>query len=291
MALADRGRRLGLFLPLTYTFSVTARLLATVLLALARWPDTAGPPAAVTRRRAACRAGFTTVPRERMRRRKPLLTSLQETNPRTAMGRDLRLYRRAIMLDHGPRRAPTPEGQVPAAELLLRSGALWTAHLLLVQHRSSLITPPPLFHPLLGIACHLAPISPRFVRARLGPLIPRNWPPFSPRLTASQPRHCRPRIGGRNCRWRGSAQQEREGHHLSAGIGGNFASARPAGIGSGRAAGMKILWAFVALHHPGPSTIPDRDHPRKRRVNARCFHAASPRLKRGPSSQFRSASA
>jgi hypothetical protein len=34
MALAGRGRRLGLFLPLTHTLSVTARLPATMLLAL-----------------------------------------------------------------------------------------------------------------------------------------------------------------------------------------------------------------------------------------------------------------
>ena len=56
----------------------------------------------------------------------------------------------------GPRTlgAPTPEAQVPAAELLLRSGALWTTHFLLVQHRSSLITPPRssvVSFPLLGL--------------------------------------------------------------------------------------------------------------------------------------------
>ena len=33
------------------------------------------------------------------------------------------------------------------------------------------------------MARHLAPVSPRFVRAQPGPLIPRNWPPVSPRLT------------------------------------------------------------------------------------------------------------
>ncbi len=32
----------------------------------------------------------------------------------------------------------------------------------------------------------MAPISPRIIRARPGPLIPRNWPPFSPRLTPSE---------------------------------------------------------------------------------------------------------
>ena len=46
MALADRRRRLGLFLPLTHTLSVTARLLATTLLALLAGPIPLGrqPP-------------------------------------------------------------------------------------------------------------------------------------------------------------------------------------------------------------------------------------------------------
>jgi hypothetical protein len=185
MALGDSRRRQGLFLPLAYTLSITARLLPSALLAPLAGPIPLGrlPPRPDAGRH---RAGFTTVPRKRMRRREPLLTSLQQTNPRTTMGRDLRLYRRAIMLNHGPSRAPTPEGQVPAAELLLRSGALWTAHLLLVQHRSSLITPPPPCHLFLAKGWQVAPISPRFLRARLGPLIPRNWPPFSPRLTCKK---------------------------------------------------------------------------------------------------------
>jgi hypothetical protein len=38
MALADRGWRLGLFLPLTHALSITARLLATVPLALVAGP-------------------------------------------------------------------------------------------------------------------------------------------------------------------------------------------------------------------------------------------------------------
>jgi hypothetical protein len=54
--------------------------------------------------------------------------------------------------NHAERRtegAPTPEGQVPAAEVHSAPGRFWTAHLLLVQHRSSLITPAPHFHPFL----------------------------------------------------------------------------------------------------------------------------------------------
>jgi len=38
MALADREWRLGFFLPLSYTFSVTARLLTTALLAFIACP-------------------------------------------------------------------------------------------------------------------------------------------------------------------------------------------------------------------------------------------------------------
>ncbi len=37
--------------------------------------------------------------------------------------------------------------------------------------------------PFARIALLSAPISPRFRCARIGPQIPRNWPPFSPRLT------------------------------------------------------------------------------------------------------------
>jgi len=46
MALADRGRSLGLFAPLTNTLSVTARLLAATFLALVARPIPLGrqPP-------------------------------------------------------------------------------------------------------------------------------------------------------------------------------------------------------------------------------------------------------
>jgi hypothetical protein len=46
MALADRGWQLGLCLPLSYTLTVTARLLATALLALVACPIPLGrqPP-------------------------------------------------------------------------------------------------------------------------------------------------------------------------------------------------------------------------------------------------------
>jgi len=72
------------------------------------------------------------------------------------------------MNDHAEPRtqgAPTPKGQVPAAEPPLRSGAFWTAHFLFVQPRSSLITPRSPFHPFLGVTT----TKPPRIRARLGP--------------------------------------------------------------------------------------------------------------------------
>ena len=55
--------------------------------------------------------------------------------------------------------------------------------------------------------------------------------------------------------------------------------ARPAGIGSGRAAGMRIVWAFVALHHPGPGRQSSAGPVRRRACKRGCFHADSSRLK------------
>ena len=49
MALAGRRWLLGRLPPLSHPLPVAARLLATTFLALARWPDTAAPPAAATR--------------------------------------------------------------------------------------------------------------------------------------------------------------------------------------------------------------------------------------------------
>ncbi len=97
MALADRRRSLGRFPPLTHTLSVAARLLAAALLALLAGPIPPGrqPPRPQPRRFG---AGWATVPGERMEGREPLLASLQETDPRTAMGRGLPPRRTTIML-------------------------------------------------------------------------------------------------------------------------------------------------------------------------------------------------
>ncbi len=181
MALADRGWRLGLFLPLTHALSVTARLLTTALLALVACPIPFGrkPPRPSPRRLA---TGFATVPRERMNRRKPLLAPFQEADSRTAMGRDLPPRRRAIMLDidqgsANSRRSSPGSGDSPP----LRDAFDWSPPVrvpsLQPNHPAAVV---PLFP---AAVAHLAPISPRFIRARLGPLSPRKWPPVSPRLT------------------------------------------------------------------------------------------------------------
>ena len=77
--------------------------------------------------------------------------------------------------------APTPEGQVPAAELPLRSGTPLNRYILLLTlPPSTLITQLPLFHPSLRFPTHPAPPPPRLNRAQPGPLAPRNWPPVKP---------------------------------------------------------------------------------------------------------------
>lgn len=185
MALAIHWPRLAGFLPLPHPLSVTARLLAAKLLAPLAGPI---PLARLTPRPDPRRlnASSTTVPRERVPRRKPLLAPLQQTNPRPSVGRNLPPRPRAIMLDMdqgsaNSRRSSPGSG----ASTLLRSGTPWTGHLLLAHSWSSLITPLAILHPFLGPPFLLAPISPRFPRARFGPLIPRNWPPLSPRLTST----------------------------------------------------------------------------------------------------------
>lgn len=102
MALARPPRFFARFPPLTQSPAIPARLLATTLLAMLAGPIPAGrlPPRPSPGRPA---AGFATVPRQRMMRRKPLLAPLQQTDPRTAMGRGLPSRPSASMLkkDHG----------------------------------------------------------------------------------------------------------------------------------------------------------------------------------------------
>ena len=94
------------------------------------------------------------------------------------MGQELAIVSKSNHAELRTKGAPTPEGQVPAAEHLLRSGAFWTAHLLHVQHQFSLITPPPLFQPF---AADSLPPGPRFAA-----IAPRaDWPPHPAKLAPS----------------------------------------------------------------------------------------------------------
>ena len=113
-----------------------------------------------------------------MRRRKPLLAPLQETNPRTTMGRDLPIAieeQSCWTTDQGSansrRSSPGSGASTPLRGALDR-------HLLLVHPRSSLITPLPLFHPFLAVALppgpHFAAIHPRAA-----------WPPDPAKLAPS----------------------------------------------------------------------------------------------------------
>ena len=168
------------FPPLLHTLPVMARLLATALLAvLARPIPACRLPARPKPRR--FDAGFATVPIPRMMGVEPLLAPLQETDPRAEMNGALPPRRRAIMLDkdqgsaNSPRSSPGSGASTP-----LRDAFDWSPPG--ERPPSSLITPPAAFHLLLPCRW-LAPMSPRLQRARFGPLIPRNWPPVSPRLT------------------------------------------------------------------------------------------------------------
>jgi hypothetical protein len=95
MALAGVGRY-GLALP--NPLAVTAGLLAATLLPPFAGPIPLGrlPPRPETR---GARTRLTAIPRERMRRREPLLAALQQTNPRAGVGRALPQRRRTIILD------------------------------------------------------------------------------------------------------------------------------------------------------------------------------------------------
>jgi hypothetical protein len=113
------------------------------------WPDTARPPAVVTRAGPLPRRLYHSTAKEDAAER---TTAHIPSADKSERGSGAGLAMVSTSNHAGPRTegALTPKGQVPAAELLLRSGALWTAYFLLVQHRSSLITPPPLFQLLRG---------------------------------------------------------------------------------------------------------------------------------------------
>ena len=115
----------------------------------ARWPDTAGPPVAATRDGLHPHRLYYSTGKghaaEKTTSRIPSADKSAGDN-----GSELAIVSKSNHAEPRTKGAPTPKGQVPAAEHLLRSGAFWTAHLLHVQHQFSLITPPPLFQPSRG---------------------------------------------------------------------------------------------------------------------------------------------
>ena len=180
MALGRRWQ--GFFPPLSHSLPVAEGLLASVLLALLAGPIPLGRLS--PRPKTGCiRAGFATVPGKGVRRRKPLLASLQQANPRAAMDRSLRWYRTAIMLDHGPRnanfRGPSPSSgaSTPRQGVL---GYSLPACPTSVQRNHPAATCPI----IVGITCR--PVArPRF--AATAPYL--SWPPHpvktAPNLTAA----------------------------------------------------------------------------------------------------------
>jgi hypothetical protein len=124
MALADRRPPFCFRLPLTKTFPVTACLLPAACLPPRARPITPGgmPPRPTPGRLSTRRA---TVPRQRMMGRKPLLASLQQTDPRTAVAGGLPSRRRTIMLDPDQgsccsrRSSPGVEPSTPLRDALL----------------------------------------------------------------------------------------------------------------------------------------------------------------------------
>lgn len=149
----------------------------------AHWPDTACLPAGVTRRG----------PLPRTLRRNTAREGGEERTTSRSPSTDISAHERGPGLAVSSKRnhagswthgASTPEGQVPAAELLSPLRGVLDRYLLRIHPRSSLITPRSLFHFFPSQPTPRPPIPPRFTRAPSGPRIPRKWPPVSPRPTS-----------------------------------------------------------------------------------------------------------
>ena len=176
MALADRGWRLGLFLPLPYTLSVTARLLATALLALVAGPIPLGrqPPRPKPRRlgRRLCYSTAREDEGEKTTSRTPSRdkSAHEQWAGTCGCGEEQSCWTRDQGSANSRRSSPGSGASTPLRDAFDSSPP---ARLPSIQLNHSA----PALPPVSAAACHLAPISPRFIRARPGPLIPRNWPP------------------------------------------------------------------------------------------------------------------
>ena len=176
MAFADRGRAAGPLPAAVAPALGNGTIAGDDVPCPVRWPDTARLPAAATKPRR-IRGGYATIPRKRMRGRKPCLASFQEANPRTAPTGTCRRgeEQSCWTMTKG---APTPKVKSRQRSPTPLRDAL-TARLLFANLRSSLITRPTLFHPFLWPPSPLAPISPRFLLRGLAPLSRELAPSFA----------------------------------------------------------------------------------------------------------------
>lgn len=111
----------------------------------ARWPDTARPPAGVTRRGLFPRTLRCNTAREDERERTTSRSPSTDTSAHER-GRGLAVSSKRNHAGSRTHGASTPEGQVPAAELRSPLRGVLDRYLLFAHPRSSLITPLPLFH-------------------------------------------------------------------------------------------------------------------------------------------------
>ena len=150
----------------------------------ARWPDTAGPPVAATRDGLHPRRLYYSTGKghaaEKTTSRIPSADKSAGDN-----GSELAMVSKSNHAELRTKGAPTPEGQVPAAEHLTPLRGVLDRSPPACPTSVQLNYPATALPTIERIACHPVPVSPRLLRAGFGPLIPRNWPPLSPRLTCS----------------------------------------------------------------------------------------------------------
>jgi len=152
----------------------------------ARWPDTAGPPTAATRGgRLPHRLRYSTAKDDETQKTTARTPSTDKSAPER--GQELAAVSKSNHAGPRTKGAPTPEGQVPAAEFPLRSGTPSIRHLLFryfprIQLNHTARDPPP---PPVPAAPPRA-LSPRSACTRPGAPAPRIWHPFLPRLTISR---------------------------------------------------------------------------------------------------------
>jgi hypothetical protein len=146
-----------------------------------RLPDTARPPAAATRAappaRRLCYSTAREDEGERTTSHTPSIDKSAHGN-----GQGLAAAAKCNHAGHRPRERQLPKVKSRSGESTPLRDAFNSsppARFPSVQ----LNHPTPALPLVSAVACHLAPTSPRFIRARPGPLSPRKWPPVSPRLT------------------------------------------------------------------------------------------------------------